>query len=196
MIGDRAVAQYKCLKSQFSQESAFRFFIVASIFLFYFGLIFNFFHFLSYGLEAIHYPYQIDYGEGVVLNQTMSIFDLSEVYSDIDQFPHNVVLYPPMFHAFVQLITFDDALIAGRLTSFIATILTGVLIGLIASWVTSADRGRIFQLAGACIAGLIYFSFGPVFRFAPLMRVDLFAVFLSFMGIYLFLHSSRYRHLL
>jgi hypothetical protein len=87
----------------------------------------------SFGLWAIAYPYELDYGEGIVWQQMRLMFG-SRAYGPIDGFPAIVFHYPPVYHAVsaaLAALTGMDGLAAGRAVSLISLFAAAMLGGLI-----------------------------------------------------------------
>ena len=135
--------------------------------------------------EAIAYPFQIDYGEGIVWQQAL-LMRPGTMYGDITRYPFIVFHYPPLYHLVVRAIAgFGmDYLAAGRAVSAGATLAVAGLLGAITFKGTRATAGRTAALEASAVAGLIIFTFAPVVVWAPLMRVDMLAVAFSFAGIW------------
>jgi hypothetical protein len=143
------------------------------------------------GLEAIRYPWQLDYGEGIIWQQMRWIFS-AQAYGQIDQFPAIVFHYPPLYHAVTALTAAalgTDELATGRAISLLSTILAAVasarLVSLILEGRTHGGDRRLCSL----IAGLLVFTFLPVISWKTVMRVDLLAVALSLFGLHAALRS-------
>ena len=54
--------------------------------------------YLGYATHAVGFPFELDYGEGIVWQQVLLIPG-SRMYGDITQFPYIVFHYPPLYHA-------------------------------------------------------------------------------------------------
>ena len=93
--------------------------------------------FASAGLAAIRYPWELDYGEGIVWQQMRWIFT-DKAYGPIDQFPAIVFHYPPLYHAVTAISAGalgTDELATGRAISLLSTMAAAVasamLVGLL-----------------------------------------------------------------
>jgi hypothetical protein len=128
--------------------------------------------------KALFFPYELDYGEGIVWQQMLLMFD-GRGYGPIDGFPAIVFHYPPVFHAAAYALseTGLDPLSAGRLVSLLATLTCALLVGAFAARLAEGRR-----LCGA-FAALVALAFWPVGLWAPLMRVDMLAFALGLGGI-------------
>jgi 4-amino-4-deoxy-L-arabinose transferase-like glycosyltransferase len=149
-------------------------------------LIIGFVRYLMVIQQTIPYPYELDYGEGVVWQQMREIV-AGHGFGRIDVFPSIVFNYPPVYHlvtaAFAGASGMDQ-LAAGRLLSAIATIAIGGMIALTVSHITKADGGGRLSWICGLIAGLLIFSMMPVLHWSRFMRVDMLALFFSFAGLY------------
>lgn len=155
-------------------------------------LLLRFLAFLKMALEAVVYPFQLDYGEGIVWQQALLI-PRSAMYGNITRFPFIVFHYPPFYHLVVRAVAqFGiDYLAAGRSISLVATLVLGTFI---AAMIVEANQNAFSQgcrFAGAAIGALALFTFGPVVQWSPLMRVDMLAVMLGFAGMYAALRSPE-----
>lgn len=154
-------------------------------------------HYVEYVLAAITYPFGLDYGEGIVWQQAMLV-PSAQMYGDIDQFPFLVFHYPPVYHLAVRAIAAlsVDPLMAGRCISVMATVLAAIAsVGLV-FYAMRENVGLVSALTGAAVAGLSFLCFRPVFMWSPLMRVDMLALALSFLGVWCAALSVRRPRLL
>lgn len=136
-------------------------------------------------VAAVRFPFELDYGEGIVWQQALMILR-GEGYGDITHYPYIVFHYPPVFHLLSSALaaTGIDQLAAGRLLSVLATLTIAGVSGALAFRAVRDDVGVWPAAFCALTAGLVMFTYWPVLRWAPLMRVDMLAVALSFLGIY------------
>ncbi|GJD94905.1 ArnT family glycosyltransferase [Methylobacterium iners] len=131
------------------------------------------------------YPYDFDYGEGIVWQQMRDIMR-GDAYGPLGVLPSIVYHYPPVYHLTTALLAGAlglDELLAGRLVSLLSTLASGLLVaGLSADALgrTASTRTRI--VCGA-LGGLVFLTCMPVMKWAPLMRVDLLACALSLAGL-------------
>ena len=148
--------------------------------------------FLARGWGVLHYPFELDYGEGVLIWQAQHVTNLTQAYRSITQFPHVVFHYPPLYHLMSRLVepATGDLLVAGRLVSVLSTLGVGALSGLIVWSALPRRMPRSVRATGAVAGAALCFSVDSL-GWAFYMRVDIFAVFLEFAGIYLYLQGSR-----
>jgi hypothetical protein len=145
-------------------------------------------HFLEYlrqAILAIRYPFGLDYGEGIVWQQALLIPG-PRMYGDITQFPFIVFHYPPVYHLVVRALAAMgmDMLAAGRSISFLSALTMGAVVARLAFLATPENIGRAAKISGSVIAGLTVFCYGPVVLWSMLMRVDMLAVALEFLGVW------------
>jgi hypothetical protein len=137
--------------------------------------------------RAIHYPFELDYGEGVIWQQ-MRLILAGQGYGPIDRFPAIVFHYPPLYHVLAgaaSAATGWDELASGRIVSVAATGLVILLAGLI-----------IFAtIVCAVIGALSIASFRLVHLSSTLMRVDMVSVTFSFAGVLFGLQALARPHL-
>lgn len=136
-------------------------------------------------VRAVGYPFELDYGEGIVWFQMKQLFD-GTAYGDIHRFGGIVFHYTPLYHFVTGLVaaTGLDELAAGRIVSAVSTVAMMVLIWAIVRLVLvrlGATR-RAATLAGV-IAGLALLLCFAVKVWAPLMRVDMLAFALALGGV-------------
>jgi len=153
-------------------------------------LIYHFSAYLTYAFSSIFYPYELDYAEGIVWQQVLLIPG-ARMYGDINTYPFIVFQYPPLYHLAVKtLASFRiDYLIAGRALSVVSSVAIGMLDYLIIVWALSGTRDRYIAHLAALFTSLALYAYHPVTFWSPLMRVDMLAVALSFLGVYLALRS-------
>lgn len=142
--------------------------------------------------RALGYPYDLDYGEGIVWQQ-MSNIVAGTGYAPLGTFPAIVYHYPPVYHlavAGLAAATGLDPLVAGRGLSAASTLASMALIGRLA-FVAAAPQPRPAALIGAT-AGALAFVAGPTVIFwSSLMRVDMLATALSLGGLCCTLRELR-----
>lgn len=136
------------------------------------------------------YPFQLDYGEGIVWQQMRNIWR-GEAYGPLGVFPAIVYHYPPVFHlvsgALARGLDLDE-LLAGRLVSLLATLASASLVGSLAAF-TLRQSSRSVTLVCAALAGLACFGWSPIVLWAPLMRVDMLACAFSLAGLVLVIRA-------
>lgn len=149
-------------------------------------LAWHLYHFAAVGLRAIAYPYELDYGEGIVWFQARQLL-AGEAFGPIDRFPAIVFHYTPLFHALSGSLaaTGIDGLAAGRILSLLATLVMAGLIGLIAhGFVARSGATKRVALCTAVLSSFLPVICYPIPIWSPLMRVDMLAFALTLGGVY------------
>ena len=148
-------------------------------------------------LTAI-FPGELDYGEGIVWQQALLIPG-PRMYGDLQHYPFLVFHYPPFYHLVVRAVVTLAGLqwlVAGRLVSMVSMAATAVFAAAIV-----ADDARPISpwpaaLAGALAAGLLFVALSPIAEWTRLMRVDMVALALEFLGMFLALRGLHRPRLL
>ena len=154
-------------------------------------------HFVAYAygaVQAVLYPYELDYGEGIVWQQALLIptgGPPGTMYGDVNTFPFLVFHYPPLYHLVVRAVSAlgPNMLLAGRAVSLIATLAACLLGGAIAFMCARGMCSRRNAVIGALAACLAFPCCWPVVAWSYLMRVDMLAAALSLAGMWLALHD-------
>lgn len=138
--------------------------------------------------SAISYPYQLDYGEGPLLDQALRLAHGENIYRpDLSTAPFVLSNYPPLYVLLQAPLTLlvGPAFWYGRLLSLGGTLLA---IGCAAATLHHLTRDR---LAALISAGLLL-AMPYVLHWAPLARVDGLALGLSWAGLWLLVcHPTR-----
>ena len=137
-------------------------------------------------VAAIRYPFELDYGEGIVWQQAVLIPG-PRMYSNSTDLPFIVFHYTPLYHLFTRtaLLVQPDWLAAGRLVSSLATLpiaLSAMGLVLIASRRPERPYGGC-ELAIALAVGLLVMCLHAVRSWGMLMRVDMVAIAFGTMGL-------------
>lgn len=137
---------------------------------------------------AVAYRFELDYGEGPILAQTLDWMRGRAVYAPIDGPPYRITNYPPVFHllsAGVATVA-GDVLAAGRAVSLASTLLTAGAIALLVWRAVAQGASPLLRGLAAALAALSFLRVSYTATWAPLMRVDMLANFLSFGGVLAF----------
>ena len=137
------------------------------------------------GVAAIRYPWELDYGEGIVWQQMRWIFT-ARAYGPIDQFPAIVFHYPPLYHAVTAMIAGalgTDELATGRAVSLLSTAAAGIASAILVGLLLEGRASRGSRRLWGGVAGLLVFTYIPVVAWAQLMRVDMLAIALGLFGL-------------
>ena len=141
---------------------------------------------------AVRTDSELDYGEGIVLWQAANVTNWKRAYRPIEQYPHIVFHYPPLFHLTSRAVaTFTNTLLqAGRLTSVLSLAGTCLITALLTAWTMPPGGGSFARFIGAFAAGTLVFT-TPMWTWGVLMRVDMLAIFLTVCGVALFVLARR-----
>jgi len=127
---------------------------------------------------AITFPYDIDYGEGILLNQAKLFAQGIDIYRDISNYPYLVGMYTPIYSLlsafFVKL--FGISFSIGRAISILSAILIGFLI-------YKSNRGKTGRHI-ALFSSLIFFTSPYINTWTCLFRVDTLGLLFSLTGLY------------
>ncbi len=83
---------------------------------------------------------ELDYGEGIVIWDASQVFDLKSAFHPLEQYPHLVFNYTPLYPIAVRILTglLGDPFLSGRVISLMAALW---IVGLFAWAVLRATRG-------------------------------------------------------
>ncbi|WP_432460655.1 hypothetical protein [Agarivorans sp. QJM3NY_25] len=150
------------------------------------SLLFDAYILLKDGMLALAYPYELDYGEGPILSQTILLGQGLNIYHDFSQAPYTVANYPPVFHYFSLALTpfVGSFLQAGRLVSFMSTWGAAAVIACcVFSLSNNLDISKKTRLFVAMLSGAAFLGLDYVYMWAALMRVDMLALLLTLCGL-------------
>ncbi len=137
-------------------------------------------------LLALADPYQLDYGEGLVLHQAQLLAQGQSIYKGIDSYPYIFSNYPPLFQSLVSPLAslLGPSFLPGRLLTILAT----CGLALILYSIVRRCGGRTLP---AAIASLLFVGSPYIYHWAPLFRIDLPALLLSTLGILVLWRATR-----
>ncbi len=131
------------------------------------------------GVTGLAFPYQLDYGEGLLLHFVREWSQGRPIYRPIGEYPLITANYPPLDLLLPLALTplFGIRYIAGRVWTLLAI---AVVAALIAAWVRQESGRRLPAVAAA----LLFVGSPYVYHWAPLFRVDLVGLALTLGGLY------------
>jgi hypothetical protein len=156
-----------------------------------FLLILQFIDLSRFSWWAIRYPFELDYGEGVVWQQ-MRLIISGRAFGEFSDFPAIANNYPPVFHMLtysIASVTGCDPLAAGRALSLGALLATAWVAGAIVYRLAAMESAQTAARTGALVGALLLFCIAPISYWTPVMRVDMLALVLSLGGMYLSFRS-------
>jgi hypothetical protein len=127
---------------------------------------------------------ELDYGEGIVIWQALQVFDLKSAFHPLQQYPHIVFHYTPLYHIAVRALAslLGDPFLSGRILSLLAAFW---IVGLLAWTVLRATRG--YASAGVRWAGAVFACacalIVPSMQWVPFARVDMLGLAFQFTGL-------------
>ena len=138
--------------------------------------------------KATVMPYELDYGEGIVLWQAAHVMRLASAYAPIAQYPYIVFHYPPLYHVVSWMVSRQtgNLLFAGRLVSLLSTIGLCLTLGWTVYRSVPARASKLAAIAGGIFAGTLPCGLDNM-DWALLMRVDMLGLWLTFAGLAVFI---------
>jgi len=139
-------------------------------------------------IASIRFPFELDYGEGIVWQQAVLIPG-PRMYGNSQDLPFIVFHYPPLYYLLARaaLSIQPDFLAAGRLVSAVSAVLTALSVAALVR-ISARGGGRPIARAECAIAlaaGLLVLRLDTVHVWSLLMRVDMAAIALGMMGLLL-----------
>jgi len=124
--------------------------------------------YVVYAVELFRWPFDYDQGEGFELYDAILYSQGQWPYRDNAVYPFYASNYPPLFHLLIVplLPLFGPRLIAGRLVSFAATLVTGGAISLVV-------RRKVGGWFIPLISGLAFLASNYVYQLGPLCRMHM-----------------------
>ncbi len=157
----------------------------AAIVLLFAVLLYRAAQFAMTGWGALHFPWALDYGEGIVWQQARDILTPA-AYGPIDGWPAIVIHYTPLYHA-VSILAAQafgtDELATGRAVSLASALAAALATGAIAAMIVERSYGAHGRRFAFAAAALLTLTFVPIIDWAPLMRVDMLAMALTLGGL-------------
>ncbi len=138
------------------------------------------------GTAGLTYPYQLDYGEGIVLWFAQQIARGQPIYKGLTDLPYASSNYPPVALGLAAALMpiLGDGYLGGRLLNFASALIVAALIYRILRVETRERR------AGA-LAALFFLGSPYIFHWIPLFRVDLIGLAFAFAGVYVVWQYDR-----
>ena len=145
--------------------------------------------YVVYAVDLFRWPFDYDQGEGFELYDAVLYSQGEWPYRDNAAYPYYASNYPPLFHLLIVplLPIFGTRVVAGRLVSFTATLITG---GAIFAIVRRKVGGWLIPL----ISGLAFLASNYVYQIGPLCRMHLTMVMFETMAIALIADFEHPRH--
>jgi hypothetical protein len=145
--------------------------------------------YVVYAVDLFQWPFDYDQGEGFELYDAVLFSKGEWPYRDNAEFPFYASNYPPLFHLMILplLPIFGPRLIAGRLVSFGATIVTSVAI-------TSIVKRKAKGWFIPAISGLAFLASNYVYQIGPLSRMHMSMVMFETLAVAFIAQFQHPRH--
>ncbi len=169
--------------------------------------------YVVYAVDLFHWPFDYDQGEGFELYDAVLYSQGEWPYRDNAAYPFYASNYPPLFHLLIipLLSIFGPRLIAGRLVSFTATLITsGVIVAVVrrktacpatasttASTRGGARGGELGRRGGwfiPLVSGLAFLASNYVYQIGPLCRMHMTMVMFETLAIVFIAEFEHPRH--
>jgi len=124
--------------------------------------------YVVYAVDLFRWPFDYDQGEGFELYDAILYSRGEWPYRDNAVYPFYASNYPPLFHLLIVplLLVFGPRLVAGRLVSFTATLITGGSIFIIV-------RRKVGGWFIPLVSGLAFLASNYVYQVGPLCRMHM-----------------------
>jgi hypothetical protein len=136
--------------------------------------------FLNYNWTLIHFPFNVDYGEGPILDQVMRLAHFQNIYQrNLQSLPFTISNYPPLYHLIQVPFAwiFGPAFWYGRVINLVALLATSLIIGMTLYTLTR-------DMLASIIGGVFLLAIPYILHWSGFVRVDSLALFLSWAGIF------------
>jgi len=145
--------------------------------------------YVVYAVDLFRWPFDYDQGEGFELYDAILYSQGEWPYRDNAVYPFYASNYPPLFHLLIipLLPVFGQQLVAGRIVSFFATLITGGTIFVVV-------RRRVGGWLIPLISGLAFFASNYVYQLGPLCRMHMTMVMFETLAIAFIAEFEHPRH--
>ncbi len=153
--------------------------------------------YVVYAVDLFHWPFDYDQGEGFELYDAVLYSQGEWPYRDNAAYPFYASNYPPLFHLLIVplLSIFGPRLIAGRLVSFTATLITsGVIVAVVRRKTACPESGRRGGWFIPLVSGLAFLASNYVYQIGPLCRMHMTMVMFETLAIVFIAEFEHPRH--
>jgi len=155
-----------------------------------------------YAVDLFRWPFDYDQGEGFELYDAILYSQGEWPYRDNGTYPFYASNYPPLFHLLIVplLPIFGPRPVAGRLVSFVATLITGgTIFAVVRRKVACLELGRDVRSRGGgwfipLISGLAFLASNYVYQLGPLCRMHMTMVMFETLAIAFIAEFEHPRH--
>jgi hypothetical protein len=153
--------------------------------------------YVVYAVELFQWPFDYDQGEGFELHDAILYSQGEWPYRDNAAFPFYASNYPPLFHLLIVplLPILGPRLVAGRLVSFVATLITaGTIVFVIRRNIGDSEQGWLGNWFIPLISGLGFLASNYVYQIGPLSRMHMTLVMFETLAIAFIAEFEDPRH--
>ncbi len=153
--------------------------------------------YVAYAVDLFSWPFDYDQGEGFELYDAVLFARGEWPYRDNSTFPFYASNYPPLFRLLIVpwLPIFGPRLIAGRLVSFLTTLVTAAAIFIVVRRKTrDRDPARVTNWLIPAISGLGFLASNYVYQIGPLSRMHMTTVMFETLAIVFIAEFEHHRH--
>jgi hypothetical protein len=145
--------------------------------------------YVIYAVDLFRWPFDYDQGEGFELYDALLYSQGESPYRDNGVYPFYASNYPPLFHLLIVplLPIFGPRVIAGRLVSFVATLVT-------AGTISFVVRRKVGGWYVPLISGLVFLASNYVYQVGPLCRMHMTMVMFETLAIALIAEFDHPQH--
>lgn len=132
--------------------------------------------YVTYAIDLFRWPFDYDQGEGFELYDAILFARGEWPYRDSAVFPFYASNYPPLFRLLIVpwLPIFGSRLIAGRLVSFVATLVTAAVIFIVVRRkIRDPDQSQMTDWLIPTLSGLGFLASNYVYQIGPLCRMHM-----------------------
>ncbi len=148
-------------------------------------------------IRFVPIPYELGYGEGLVLWQAAHITRLNEVYHPINIYPFVVCMYPPVFQMLSRIAGWlvGDLQVGARCVAILAFFGIIALAGALARAGMQSKFDSMARWTAALVSGGVAATVSSVRNFVPSARADGLGLFFTLTGLLLFTTAGEKRRM-
>jgi hypothetical protein len=138
------------------------------------------------GIVGLMYPYQLDYGEGIVLWFARQLAHGQPIYKGLDDLPYASSNYPPVALVLSAALMpiLGEGYLSGRLLNLASALMVAALIFRLV-------RVETRDVRASALAVLLFLGSPYIYHWIPLFRVDLIGLAFAFGGVYVLWRFDR-----
>ncbi len=161
------------------------------------GLAPHLLDFWQHSLSVMAWKWQVDYDEGINLSAAWHLSQGHNIYANNPPDQFIAAAYPFLYYVLnaIPIKLFGVNMLSGRLISFVASLLIGLLIGFSIFMIGRRNNfSRLNGTGAGVFAGLIWFCLPPTFIWSTFYKQDMLAIALALAGltvVYLWPDDSR-----